>query len=214
MSSSSDSDDQMPRKRKRFAPRKHYDEDPKDFKERYRLTPRLFDLLYAEIGPFLERETRRSHALSGREVLLAALRFYASGHFYYSLGDCQGNNLNLCIIIASFWGAHKTTLCNAVREVTTIINQRLGYFIGWPTDPQDIERARRDFQSMTNPGIPNICGVMDGSHVKVVSPSENEYQFVNRYKTIQLTLWLFAGQIQISTFSHLSGPEVLTMLGF
>ena len=87
---SSDSEDDVPRKRRRFAERKLYDEDPKTFKERYRFTPRLFDLLFEEIGDELERSTARNHALNGREVLLAALRFYASGHFYYSLGDTQG----------------------------------------------------------------------------------------------------------------------------
>ena len=89
-SSDSDSDVGITRKKRKFCERKLYDEDPKRFRERYRLTPRLFELLYNEIGGDLERDSNRNHAFTGKEVLLAALRFYASGHFYYSLGDTQG----------------------------------------------------------------------------------------------------------------------------
>lgn len=66
--------------------------------------------------------------------------------------------------------------------MTTIINQHLRHYIGWPTVPREIEQARQDFQARTDPGIPYICGIVDGSHVNIVTPSENEPQFVNRHQ--------------------------------
>lgn len=90
MDSSSD-EEEAPRKKPRFNQRRIYN-DPADFKERFRFTPALFDRLLAEIGPFLEPKAATNHALTAREKLLVALRFYASGSFYYTIGDCQGND--------------------------------------------------------------------------------------------------------------------------
>ena len=90
---SSDEDSEEPaRKIPRFKNRREY-EEPQEFRERFRFTPSLFEKLMTEIGEFLEPEHygRHLHSLTSRQKLLAALRFYASGHFYYSLGDTQGN---------------------------------------------------------------------------------------------------------------------------
>jgi hypothetical protein len=90
MDSSSDEEDAaVPRKRPKFNERRTYDY-PADFRERFRFTPALFDRLLAEIGPYIEPKVPTNHALSAREKLMVALRFYASGQFYYSIGDAQG----------------------------------------------------------------------------------------------------------------------------
>uniref|UniRef100_A0A914CUZ7 Putative nuclease HARBI1 n=1 Tax=Acrobeloides nanus TaxID=290746 RepID=A0A914CUZ7_9BILA len=164
---SSDSDEDLPRKRPKFNERKTYEDDPNTFRERYRFTHRLFDLLYEEVGDLLERVTGRNHALTGKQILLAALRFYASGHFYYSLGDTQG--------------VSKNTICNAVKESTSAINKRLIQHIGWPLDQRELDGIGIQFQEKSVPGIPNICGALDGCHVNIISPSENEAQYVNRH---------------------------------
>lgn len=82
--------DEPRRKIPRFKERISYEDNEKDFQERYRFTPRLVNLLLDELGDSLEPTTNRSHALSSKEKLLAALCYYASGHFYYSIADTQG----------------------------------------------------------------------------------------------------------------------------
>lgn len=90
MDYSDSEDEEHDRKVYRFKERKEYTENEREFKERYRLTPRLFEILHDEIGDEIERDTNRDCDLSSKQVLLAALRFYASGSFYYTLGDSQG----------------------------------------------------------------------------------------------------------------------------
>jgi hypothetical protein len=177
---SSDSEDDIPRKAYTYRKRMLHTEDPREFRERYRLTPRLFDLLFAEIGNQLEKQTDRSHALSSKESLLAALRFFSSGHFYYSLADCQGMflicfvNVDLC-----FLGLSKMTICNAVKEVTSVINVGLSHYVGWPTTQEERDRIPIDFHRVAE--LDNICGVVDGTHIRIEAPAVDEAQYVNRH---------------------------------
>lgn len=91
-SSDDDSDDEPIAKRPyRFRQRVDYSEREEEFKERYRFSTRLFELLYRELKDDLDPVESTNHALTGKQKLLLALRFYASGHFYYSVGDMQGS---------------------------------------------------------------------------------------------------------------------------
>jgi hypothetical protein len=94
----SDSDDSInipQRKRPRFKKRLTYEETDQEFKERYRFTRRLFQLLLNEVEDALEKQRQKDSDLSAKQKLLIALRFYSSGHYYYSLGDTQGNSYGL-----------------------------------------------------------------------------------------------------------------------
>jgi len=64
--------------------------DPSMFRERFRFTHRLFEVLLQRLGPFLAPATRRSHAISATDKLLIGLRYYASNQEYYNAGDTQG----------------------------------------------------------------------------------------------------------------------------
>jgi len=64
--------------------------DPTHFRERFRLTRRLFEILLQRIGADLTPETSRSHALTASEKLLITLRFFATNQEYYNSGDTQG----------------------------------------------------------------------------------------------------------------------------
>uniref|UniRef100_A0A915DQH9 Uncharacterized protein n=1 Tax=Ditylenchus dipsaci TaxID=166011 RepID=A0A915DQH9_9BILA len=55
--------------------------DPTQFRERFRLTPRQADVLLSLLGEQLEPSTFRSNAMSAKEKLLCALRFYSSNAF-------------------------------------------------------------------------------------------------------------------------------------
>ena len=67
--------------------------DPARFRERFRLTPRLFELLLQIVGPKLELRRQNAKALTPQQQLMCALRFYASNGYYYNNGDA--NDLNI-----------------------------------------------------------------------------------------------------------------------
>lgn len=61
-----------------------------DFRERFRVMPWQAELLLNSIGSIFEIHSRTLTAMSARDKLLCALRFYASDGFYYFDGDAQG----------------------------------------------------------------------------------------------------------------------------
>jgi hypothetical protein len=86
----SDSEDELQIKRiYEFRQFRIYD-NPSDFYERFRFTPRLFELLLQEMGPILKPKATTNHALTAQQKLLIFLRFAASNEFYYELQDNQG----------------------------------------------------------------------------------------------------------------------------
>ncbi|TMS33511.1 hypothetical protein L596_001243 [Steinernema carpocapsae] len=67
------------------------------FRERFRLTQSQAERLLGIIGPRIRPECSGNFAMTAKQKILAALRFYASGSYYYNNGDAQG----LCISIIS-----------------------------------------------------------------------------------------------------------------
>ena len=57
---------------------------------RYRLTPRLVEVLLQIVGRHLKPKVPTNHALSETKKLLIFLRFVASNQFYYELEDTEG----------------------------------------------------------------------------------------------------------------------------
>ena len=64
--------------------------NPSDFFMRYRLTPRLVEVLLQIVGRHLKPKVPTNHALSETKKLLIFLRFVASNQFYYELEDTEG----------------------------------------------------------------------------------------------------------------------------
>jgi hypothetical protein len=61
-----------------------------------------------------------------------------------------------------------------------VLNESLSEYIKWPDSQRErLEMSRRFFEAGI-PGIPNICGLIDGTYVNITPPSEYEAQFVNR----------------------------------
>lgn len=66
-------------------------EEPNDFHERFRVTPRQAEILLQIVGPHFNIKGRTNNALSVKEILLVGLRFFASNSFYYNVADAQGS---------------------------------------------------------------------------------------------------------------------------
>ncbi|KAI1706254.1 putative nuclease HARBI1 [Ditylenchus destructor] len=148
--SSTDSDEPLSqlqiRRKRTFRPRPDIT-DAVEFRMRFRLTLRQCEILLTIIGPDIQRTTLRSHALSAKEKVLCALRFYASNSFYYSVGDAEGPS--------------KGSVHRAIQAVTEAINNRLANRIKWPSNPWAMVSTQ--FYRLANPGIPFVCGAVDGT---------------------------------------------------
>lgn len=90
-SSNSDQEDEGARQPRVFRDRINFILRAADFRERFRLTMDQADNLLSILGPYLDSaETNRNAPMPPDHQLLLALRFFASGESYYSVGDSHG----------------------------------------------------------------------------------------------------------------------------
>ncbi len=136
-----------------------------DFRERFRFSCAEVEEMLRDIGPLFENKKIFWYGIEPHHRLLLALRFYATGDFCYSVGDCHGIS--------------KSAVHCSVYRVTQIINDK--YFkevISWPSSEQARTRIACDFFSKNR--FPAACGAINGTLIKILAPSENEWQFVDR----------------------------------
>ena len=111
----------------------------------------------------LESSTFRNKAIPPLIKVLTSLRFFASGSFQ--------------IIIADTFNVNQATVSRVVHSVCNALVRRSHRFIKFPT-AQGIEENKRKFYDIGN--SPNIFGLIDVTHVRIIAPSQHEDQFVNR----------------------------------
>ncbi|XP_061195355.1 putative nuclease HARBI1 [Saccostrea echinata] len=94
---------------------------------------------------------------------MLALRFYASGSFLEVIGDTMG--------------VDKGTVSRAVNDVTNALIAKKDQFLKWPNQ-EDMSKAKRIF--FTRGGFPGVIGCIDGTHIRIQAPSDDEPTYVNR----------------------------------
>lgn len=119
------------------------------------------DLLSEEIAS----ATRRSHLLSAKEQVLTTLRFLASGSFLEVVGD-------------TFLSYDKSTVSRVVRRVTQALSSKVNDFIKFPSTRNERDEIKRGLFEVG--GFPCAIGCIDGTHVRIKAPSQNEPDYVNR----------------------------------
>ena len=97
------------------------------------------------------------------QQVLVALRFYATGSFFQVVGDTVG--------------VDKSTVSRTVERVSTALAAKAGRFIKWPSADKKKEIKTGFFEKG---GFPGVIGCIDGTHVRVAAPSEDEPSYVNR----------------------------------
>ncbi|XP_050707633.1 putative nuclease HARBI1 [Eriocheir sinensis] len=130
----------------------------------YRFPRQEIIRLCDELRPHLERRTRRAHALPTHTQVLAALRFFASGSFQTVIGDTVGMD--------------QSSVSRAIDKVTQVLCVKASQEIKMPTTAIDINRAMQDFRRTGN--FPRVIGAIDGAHIRIKAPEENEEIYVNR----------------------------------
>ncbi|XP_068199224.1 putative nuclease HARBI1 [Antennarius striatus] len=71
----------------------------------------------------------------------------------------------------------KATVCRAVRRVTLALKWLLLWFFWFPEDTP-IWAIKEAFHRIA--GFPNVIGCMDGTHIPIKAPSQNDGDYVNR----------------------------------
>ena len=121
----------------------------------------IVNLVHDEISP----PTKRSFSISATEQVLITLRFLATGSFLQVTGD-------------TFAALHKSTVSRVVRRVCLALSRKLDQFVKFPDTQQAKDEIKQGFYE--HAGFPCIIGCVDGSHVRIISPSESEPDYVNR----------------------------------
>lgn len=162
---------------------------PRLFRESFRVDRQVVECIERQIGPFIQRGTRRSQALSVREQILITLHFLGNGSVYH----LNGYSL----------GITKSTVCQCVHTVCHLIMRYLmPRYVRWPTNPNDIsERFER------KAGFPFVKGCIDGTLVHIISPNGlNEPIYVSRDNKHSINLLLVSGPSHEFFFASAKSP--------
>lgn len=77
------------------------------------------------IGPHIQPETEKNHALSPKEQLLTALHWFGNGSQYHTMLHCHGIS--------------EPTVCRVVHRVSSAIcTYILARFVKWPNNATNI----------------------------------------------------------------------------
>ncbi|XP_052468303.1 putative nuclease HARBI1 [Carassius gibelio] len=151
-------------------------------KERYRFSKDSLVYLTRLLKPHIANVTNRGSALSTENILCIALRFFASGHFLYSVGDSEH--------------VGKATVCRAVRTVCLALKQLLPTFVQFPGH-KPLLVIKDEFHRVA--GFPNVIGCIDGTHIPIKAPSINEGDYVNRKSIHSINVQVICEATQIIT---------------
>ena len=110
-------------------------------------------------------EKNRNHAVSAEMQVLITLRYLASGSFLQVIGD-------------TFLGFDKSTVSRVVRRVTQALSAKVGDFVKFPSTRAERDEIKQGLFRVG--GFPCAIGCIDGTHVRITAPHENEPDFVNR----------------------------------
>uniref|UniRef100_A0A3B3T239 DDE Tnp4 domain-containing protein n=1 Tax=Paramormyrops kingsleyae TaxID=1676925 RepID=A0A3B3T239_9TELE len=105
--------------------------------------------------------------------LMIALRFYATGSFQAVIGDV--------------FHVHKSTVCRVIHRISNAIAGLLNTVVKFPSKPEEDEIATNFFNVA---GFPRVCGVIDGTHIRIQAPVQHEDQFINRKNQYSINVQL------------------------
>lgn len=166
--SSSDSDGEgvQQRKRREFKTRINFTEitDPQQYLEKFRICAAAMEEILGRIGPRLQHDTYRNHALTPQQQVMTALHWMGNGSQYHGVGDMHG--------------LHKSTIHRCVHRVTSAVHNVLfPEEVRWPEEGT-LAIAQRFFEKA---GFPRIAGCVDGTLIPIDGPGSGEKSFVDRH---------------------------------
>ncbi|KAJ3641982.1 hypothetical protein Zmor_028450 [Zophobas morio] len=133
------------------------------------------------IEPLLNQRQRLT-GLTTRTKLLAALRFFAGGSYQLDVGG------NYTV------GLSQPSVSRAIHEIIDAFNTpfMLNRFIKFPQTIEELTNIRQRF--FYKFGLPGIIGCIDGTHVSIVTPIENEHLYINRKRYHSLNVQIICDE--------------------
>lgn len=136
-----------------------------EIRDRYRFHRDSTAFICDVVDDDLRRPTARNHALSVVEIqVLASLRFLASGCFYQ--------------VDADVLGIDKSTVSRVVYQFCQSIVAKKDRFVRFPFT--DAEKNENKYKFYKMGGFPSCILCIDGFHVRICTPFEDENSYVNR----------------------------------
>ena len=173
------------RQPKNFEERRLFDiENPREFREKFRLPLDAFVHLLELIGPRLEHRTRCNRPLTARQQLLVFLHVLGTNPFYHVMHSCHG------ISTSTVW--------HIIHHVPVILSFKRKFIRG-PDQPLSIAAKFRDIA-----GIPCVAGCVDGTHVLVNPLHNDEDAYVNRHHSESLNVAMVAGHVAVHVAGHVA----------
>ena len=135
------------------------------FYKLYRFDKSTFQSICDMISDDLNQpKTASRTSLPPQNQLAIALRFYATGEFQIDVGE--GLRVS------------QSTVNKCITSVSKALDKRFDDHIRWPTDVNSLHKVKTSFFSKAN--FPNVIGAIDGTHIRIVRPHRDEFQYVNR----------------------------------
>lgn len=145
------------------------------FKRFFRLSRKTFQTILEKISPYDEFRVVNEGGrkpLSIEKQLLITLWYLGSK--------------DTTLQIADRFGVTEFSVIQSRRRIVNVIHRYLkSKIITWP-DANEIQLVKDHFAMKC--GFPNVVGALDGTHIKIPSPSNNHEKYINRkgFHSIQL----------------------------
>nr|XP_034316399.1 putative nuclease HARBI1 [Crassostrea gigas] len=138
--------------------------DEAEYKERYRFSMESARFITDVIEPELCRPSLRNHYLPAINQVEIALRYFATGDNMKTVGETLG--------------FHKSSVSRSVRDVSQALTDVSSKFIKWLSTTREKMAIKKGFYAIA--GFSAVIGAVDGTHVRIIAPSEYEWVYVNR----------------------------------
>ncbi|XP_028417869.1 putative nuclease HARBI1 [Dendronephthya gigantea] len=139
--------------------------DDNELRQRYRFGSETIRYITRLVEDDIQPQTNRNHPVSAIRQVLITLRFLASGSFQQVTGDTVA-------------GLDKSTVSRIIRRVTVALSRRIDQFIRFPNSQEERDATKQGFYEIAN--FPCVIGCIDATHIRIIAPSDNEWDFVNR----------------------------------
>ena len=105
-----------------------------------------------------------------------ALRYFATGSLFSIVGDSQH--------------VSKAVVSRCVKDVAHYFYKHATEYIHWPKSFGEKLMNAKKFYKHQDQHTPNVIGIVDGTHVPILTPKINESCYVNRksYHSINATV--------------------------
>ncbi|XP_048029600.1 putative nuclease HARBI1 [Megalobrama amblycephala] len=139
--------------------------DDRELLRRYRLDRAGIMFVVDLLRDAITSPTRRHNAITPEKKVITTLRYLATW-----MQQCSSDDL----------GLSQSSVSRVITQTLTALSQPniVTQFVSFPLDARTLHTHKRAFMDIA--GFPGVVGVIDGTHVRIIAPSEDEAVFVNR----------------------------------